>query len=204
VLVFTAAFLAGRGRQPTLSRWLVVAGNAVAGGALIGWTVENVPLESLGIGGWLRSLAFALAAALSAPALSAALMRGMPIPRFSRLLGPTLQRLRAPLAISMGAVLMLLTVLAVVTSLGLVFDPRYKDFPFAPMTAAAVPFLLHTLALPAQGRRGAAELAAAALLALSASYIVLDETFANWQSQWLCATLLALAFILAQVRDAQS
>ena len=204
VLVFTAAFLAGRGRQPTLSRWLVVAGNAVAGGALIGWTVENVPLESLGIGGWLRSLAFALAAALSAPALSVALMRGMPIPRFSRLLGPTLQRLRAPLAISMGAVLMLLTVLAVVTSLGLVFDPRYKDFPFAPMTAAAVPFLLHTLALPAQGRRGAAELAAAALLALSASYIVLDETFANWQSQWLCATLLALAFILAQVRDAQS
>ena len=43
-----------------------MTGNAIAGGVLIGWTIANVPLESLGVGGWLRSLALALVAALSA------------------------------------------------------------------------------------------------------------------------------------------
>lgn len=204
LLVFGAAILARRKEPAPLKLWLLVTGNAVAGGALIGWVVEVVPLESLGVGSWLRSIAFALVAATSAPVMSAALMRGTPIPRFSALLGPAQQRLREPLAISMAAVLIALTVLAVVTALGLVFDPRYKDFPFAPMTAAVVPYFLHTLALPGAGRRGAAELAAAGLLALSVPYIALDETFANWQSLWLCAGLLALAFSLAQVRGAQS
>jgi glucan 1,3-beta-glucosidase len=202
-LVFAAAFAARQG-QPPWSRWLLVGCNAVVGGGLIGWVVENVPLESLGAGGWLRSVAYALVAALSAPVMSAALLRGMPAPRFSALLGPAPQRLRDPLAISMVAVLIALTLLAISAALGLVFDPRYKDFPFAPMTAGALPFLLHTLAVPAQGERGAAELASAGLLALSACYIALDETFANWQSLWLCAALLALAFNLARVRGAQS
>ena len=38
--------------------------------------------------------------------------------------------------------------LAIVTALGLVFDPRYRDFPFAPLTAVAVPFLTHSLVMP--------------------------------------------------------
>ncbi len=202
ILVFAAAFAARQGKALPLTRWLVVTGNAIAGGALIGWVIESVPLESLGIGGWLRSLAFALVAALSAPLMSAALMRGLLTPRFSALLGPAPQRLRDPLAIAMVAVLIALTLLAVSAALGLVFDPRYKDFPFAPMTAGVVPFLLHALTMPGQGKRGAAELASAGLLALSACYIVLDESFANWQSLWLCATLLALAVSLAQVRGA--
>ena len=37
---------------------------------------------------------------------------------------------------------MVLTVLAVQSALALSFDPRYRDFPFAPLTAAAVPFVL--------------------------------------------------------------
>ena len=204
LLVFGTAFAAGRGRKVPARFWLAVSGNAIAGGALLGWVVENVPLESLGAGGWLRSLAYALMAALSAPLLSVALMRATPIPRLSRLIGPAEQRLRDPLALSVGALLIVLMLLAVQAALSLVFDPRYKDFPFAPLTAAAVPFLLHTLTLriSSLGRRGAAELAAAGVLALSVPYIVLDETFANWQSLWLCAALLALAFSLAQVRAA--
>ena len=203
-LVFAAALAAQQGGEPPWSRWLLVGCNAVAGGALIGWAVENVPLESLGLGGWLRSLAYALVAALSAPVMSAALMRGVPIPRFSVLLGSAQKRPREPLVLAMAAILIALTLLAISAALGLVFDPRYKDFPFAPMTAGAVPFLLHSLAQPAHGERGAAELASAGVLALSACYIVLDETFANWQSLWLCATLLALAVSLARVRGAQS
>jgi exo-beta-1,3-glucanase (GH17 family) len=205
VLVFAAAVAGGRRRKQPFALWLAVTGNALAGGLLIGWTIENVPLESLGIVGWLRSLAFAAVAMLSAPLLSAAIMAGTPIPRFSNLIGPAAGRIRAPLSVVVGLVLIATMLLAVLTALGLVFDPRYKDFPFAPLTAATVPFFLHTLVMPRpQGRRGAAEILTALLLALSVPYIALNESFANWQSLWICAVLLALAVSLAQVRDAQS
>ncbi len=193
-----------RAQGPAVA-WLAVTGNAMAGGALIGWTIANVPLES---SGRRRMAALACAwrcRALSAPMVSAAIMRGVPIPRLSRLLGPASERARDPLALAVGALLIATMLLAVLTALGLVFDPRYKDFPFAPLTAAAVPFLLHTLAMPRPpGARGAAEILTALLLALSVPYIVLNESLANWQSLWLCAALLALAVTLVQVRDARS
>ncbi len=47
--------------------------NAAVAGVLAGWTVENVPIESLGIGGWLRWLSFA-ALAIAAPIAGAAAM----------------------------------------------------------------------------------------------------------------------------------
>jgi len=90
-----------------------------------------------------------------------------------------------------------------VVAIGLVFDPRYRDFPFAPLTAAVVPFLVHRLMHPRpKGRRSAAEVAGGAVLALSAIYVALNEGLANWQSLWLCAALAALAVNLIQVRDA--
>ena len=133
-------------------------------------------------------------------------MRGAPLPRFSRIYsGRPRERIRDPLAVAVGLVLIATMLLAVLTALGLVFDPRYKDFPFAPLTAAVVPFLLHSLVMPRpQGRAARPKSLAAVLLALSVPYIVLNEGFANWQSLWLCAALAALAVSLARVRDAQS
>ena len=97
------------------------------------------------------------------------------------------------------------TLLAVLTALGLVFDPRYKDFPFAPLTAAAVPFLLHTWMMPRPtGARGVSELLSAGLLALSVLYIVFDESFANWQAQFFTAVIALLALTLRQSRGVQS
>jgi hypothetical protein len=91
------------------------------------------------------------------------------------------------------------------TALGFVFDPRYRDFPFASLTAATVPFMVLTLVgRRGPGVRGIAELVAAATLALSAVFMALNETFANWQAVWLAAIFLAGAFILARSRDAQS
>jgi hypothetical protein len=106
-----------------------------------------------------------------------------------------------------------LAVLAVQAALGLVFDPRYRDFPFAPLTAATAPLLLVIKrkraikgALLARWKRHlqapAAESAVAATLAASAVYIVCNESFANWQAVWLSAALLALAFTLLQAQDA--
>lgn len=204
VFVFGAAVVAARGSASS-ARWLAVTANAIVGGALIGWSIANVPVESLGVAGWMRSLALVGVALLTPPVLSAAVVRGTPLPRFSGLLGPAAGRVRDPLARLVGALLIATMLLALLSALGLVFDPRYKDFPFAPMTAAAVPFLTHSLVMPRSGGRlGAADLAGAGLLALSGSYIVLNESFANWQSLWLCAAFAALAFSLARVRGAQS
>jgi len=129
-------------------------------------------------------------------------MRGLPLPRFSRLLGPASERTQDTLAWIIGLIMIANMLLAFVCALGLVFDPRYRDFPFAPLTAAAVPFLLHSLVMPRPaGERGAAELLGATVIALSVPYIVFNETFANWQAQWTCAALAAIAFSLIQVRD---
>jgi glucan 1,3-beta-glucosidase len=49
-----------------------------------------------------------------------------------------------------------------------------------------------------------AETVAAAVLALSAVYIVFNERFSNWQSVWFCAGLIGLAFILERARGAPS
>ena len=97
---------------------------------------------------------------------------------------------------------MALTVLAVQAALGLVFDPRYRDFPFAPFSGAVAPFLLTLRVWPRLRQlKPGAETAAAATLALSAAYIAFNETFANWQALWFCAALLALAITLLPERD---
>ena len=83
---------------------------------------------------------------------------------------------------------------------GLVFDPRYKDFPFAPLTAAIVPIVLVAAASRSDRRQGLADRIAAATLALSAVYIFFNESIANWQSVWLCVLLLALSLSLVRFR----
>ncbi len=203
LFVFGAAFAARREAPHRL--WLAVAVNAIAGGALIGWSIANVPVESLGFGGWLRSLAYVAVALLVPPSISAAAMRGVAPPRFSRLLGPAAERVGEPLARLIGALMIATVLLAILAAFGLVFDPRYRDFPFAPLTAAAAPFFMHSMTMPRpSGARGAAELLGASMLGLSVPYIVLNEGFANWQSLWLCGALALLAFTLVRVRDAQS
>src|SRR5262249_12146169 len=108
--------------------------------------------------------------------------------------------------------LIALAVLSVQAALGLVFDPRYRDFPFAPITAATVPLLLATKGKPAAKGKlvarwkrrlqaPAAETAVAATLGGSAVYIGCNEGFAHWPAVWFSAALLVLAFTLLQAQD---
>ena len=183
--------------------WLRLAAIAIVSGTLIGWTVANVPLESLTIGDWLRSLAWAAVALMSPVAAVAALASGASAPSFARVLGRPAQRPSDAVTLSLGILLIALAVLSVQAALGLVFDPRYRDFPFTPATGSIVPVLLISLsAPPAKGPRPAAETAAAATLVLSALYIAFNEGFANWQALWFCGCLLALAVTLLRARAA--
>src|SRR5262249_59344119 len=77
-LIFATA-LAVRGRTAAVASigwWLRLAAIAIMSGTLIGWTVANVPLESLTVGGWLRALAAAAAAVMAAVLGAAALASG--------------------------------------------------------------------------------------------------------------------------------
>jgi glucan 1,3-beta-glucosidase len=164
---------------------------------MIGWTTANIPLESLTVGDWMRSLAWG-ALAIAAPVLNAmAVAVGVGVPSFARVVGRRADRVAGWLAISLGLALVALTLLAVQAALGLVFDPRYRDFPFPALLGAAVPFLACKTSWPRlRGLQPNAETVAAATLALSAVYIVLNETLANWQALWFAAGLLVLAVTL--------
>jgi glucan 1,3-beta-glucosidase len=199
-LIFGAA-LWGRRRGASAGQWAAVAAIALAGGSMIGWAVELAAYESLGIGGWLRSGALVALAILAPMALAVVLMRGERLPTIAEILagskGETISRTQWFAGLLIAAT----TVIAVQVALGLVFDPRYKDFPFAPLTASVVPIAFAALwCRGSDGGQGLAERVAAATLALSAVYIVVNESFANWQSVWLCVLLLLLSFSLVRFR----
>jgi glucan 1,3-beta-glucosidase len=203
-LTFGGAFAAGRKKRLSAYLWPKIAALAFLPAVLFGWTIETVPVESFSVGSWLRSLAFAAVAAAAPIVGAAACAAGRPPPNFASLLGRSGER-HDGLDWALGGTLIALMLVAVESALGLVFDPRYRDIPFAPLSAAAVPFLVLLFATPrTAGPRAAAETVAAAVLALAAGYIVFNEGFINWQSVWFCAGLIGLSFILARARDAPS
>jgi glucan 1,3-beta-glucosidase len=206
-LVFAAGWIAqrrGAGRaEPGFGAWIAIAINAAVAGVLIGWTIENAAIESLGVGGVLRSLALVVLGLAVPVAGGAALATSIAVPAFAQAIGAKADRPRRRLALTLGLLLALLTVLAVQSALALAFDPRYRDFPFAPFTAAAVPFLLIGLLVPrAAGAPPPAETLAAAVLILCAVFVVWNETPANWQALWFGAALGLLAISLYRARAA--
>jgi hypothetical protein len=79
-------------------------------------------------------------------------------------------------------------------ALGLVFDPRYKDFQLAPLSGPVV--ALAVVALLNRRMRsatGVAEWAAACLLTGSALFVIFNEGIANWQALWFGGLLVVLA-----------
>lgn len=202
--VFAAAFFAGRGKAAPPLFWPRIAAIAYLPCVLFGWTIERLPIDSFTAGGWLRALAFAATAAAVPVVCAAACATRRAPPTFATALRRP-DGTRDALGVALGAGLIALTLLSILTALGLVFDPRYRDIPFAPQSGALIPFLVLALSTPRpSGKRAAAEMLAAAVLVLSAGYIAFNETFANWQAVWLCAGLIGLALILLRVRDAPS
>jgi glucan 1,3-beta-glucosidase len=178
--------------------------SATTAGILLGVAADKMFYESYGIGGWLGWGAL-LTAAIASPLLCAnALMSGLSLPTFLELLGPRAGRTSTPLSIILGAALAVTVLIGAETALGFVFDPRYKDFPFAALTMAVVPFsTLMLLNRPQQGVRPITEGVFAGLLAGAALYTIFNEGSDNWQSLWTCAVYFLLAVTLWQARAAQ-
>ena len=201
-LTFAGAFVGGGQKRVSARMWAMVAALAFLPAVLFGWTLETVPVESFNLGSWLRSLAFAATAAAAPIACAAAYAAGRGVPAFSSLIGRR-GGLRDALHWLVGGALVALMLLSLEAALGLVFDPRYRDIPFAPLSAGVVPFLvLSVLTLRPTGDRASAESVAAVVLAAAAVYVVFNEGFANWQAVWFCIGLIGLAFTLTRARDA--
>jgi glucan 1,3-beta-glucosidase len=207
VAVFAAAFFKSRRKpwSPRTSSWVAVAVSATVAGALVGVAIDKMMYESLGWGGWLQ-WGLLLAAGVLAPIFAAtALMSGLPAPSFLSLLGPREGRTDSRVVAALGVTLIVTVLIAAETALGFVFDPRYRDFPFAALTMAVVPFAaLAMLNRPLQGRRPVAEACFAGLLVLSVVYILFNEGAANWQSLWTCGAYVLLALTLLRARAGQS
>jgi exo-beta-1,3-glucanase (GH17 family) len=200
-IVFAGA-LVGAGGKPASYLWPRIALLSFLPAVLFGWTLERIPIDSFSPGTWLRSIAFAATAAIAPAACAAAIAAGRPQPVFASVVGGR-RGPRDALAIVLGGSLIVLTLLSVETALVLVFDPRYRDLPFAPQSGAAIGFLALALCAPQPiGKRAAAETLAAGVLAVCAVYIAINETVANWQALWLCAGFVGLALILSRARDA--
>jgi hypothetical protein len=101
----------------------------------------------------------------------------------------------------LGITLIVTTLIGVVTALSLVFDARWRDFPFAALTMAVVPFCTVAFLNPPEGgARPLAEAVFAGLFAVASLYIIFNEGPRNWQSLWTCAAYLALGITLWRPR----
>jgi exo-beta-1,3-glucanase (GH17 family) len=202
-LVFGVAWLTLRRkpREPGLASWFAVAISATTAGILFGVAAQKMFYESYGAGGWLVWGSLLLATTASPVFGANALMSGRPSPSFLELLGPEGYRTESMLAIMHGLTLIVTVVIGTETALGLVFDPRFIDFPFAALTMAAVPFAAMTLLNPPKiGIRPVAESMFAGLFFVTAIYMGFNEGPANWQSLWTCAAYMLLALTLWRTR----
>lgn len=196
ILVFGAGWLTLRRKlwQPRFVSWFAVAISATTAGILFGVAAQKMFAESYGVGGWLLWGALLLVATASPMFGAEALMSGRTPPTFLELLGPKHCQTQSLPVIVHGLALIVTILVGTETALGLVFDPRNKDFPFAALTMAAVPFFFTALLnRPRKGSRPMAESIFAGVFLLAAVYTGLNEGPHNWQSLITCTAFVMLA-----------
>ncbi len=203
LLVFLSAALGNRNR--TWRQDVSIAVIALASGLTFGAAAISLPMDSVVEGDRLRSLGmFALSAAVPLAA-SFALACGERIASFELALDPSRWRSGHLIALVLAGLLALTMIAAMHVALGLVFDPRYKDFPLAALTGpvAALAVLAFAGARPCP-QPGRAETLGAVVLAGCGLFIIANEGIANWQALLFAVLLVALALTLLRQPGAQS
>ncbi len=209
VVAVFASFAAGlwgarrRGAAVPTKDWLGIAVIAFAGGATLGAAVSALPLESLGVAGWMRNVGFVLLALLSVLVIPAVIGAGVRLPALAVALHPARRRTASGLQVAAGAVFALAVLAIGEVGFELVFNSRYKDFPYFPLTPVALAVaVLALLRRPAGEARSLAEDFAFWWLLFAGLYIPVNETLQNWQALWFGAISLVGALALWRVRSA--
>ncbi|MGH6803682.1 MAG: beta-1,6-glucan synthase [Methyloceanibacter sp.] len=201
-LVFLAFWFGARGAAWGTSwrRELACAGIALGSGLVFGLAAVNLPMEGEVSGDRLRAAGMLVLALVVPMAASYALARGDRLAGLARALDPSHWRGPDRIEIVVAALLAATMVAAIHVALGLVFDPRYKDFPIAALAGPIIAlFALAFVGGNAPARPGAAEIAAAIVLAGSALFVIANEGIANWQALLFASLLLVLALTALRV-----
>ncbi|MFG1419167.1 glycosyl hydrolase family 17 protein [Xanthobacter sp. V0B-10] len=203
-VAFGAAWRAGRGREVTPAEWGAVSLVALAGGATLGAAISALPLESLGVVGWLRNGLLLAVSAACVVVMPAAIGAGQGLAPFSVALDGRLRARSGAMAVA-AALMLVLGVTAVGTvAFELVFDPRYKDFPVFALTGIVAALFAPLLVRRADREgSGLGETVAAWGMLIGGLYVPLNESFTNWQAAWFGALCLVLAFTLWRVQAVQ-
>jgi glucan 1,3-beta-glucosidase len=196
-LVFAAAWF-GRPKEidgeEGLGRDLAVAAIALAAGLVFGWAALGLPMEPPEPGDRLRSAGMIVLSLLVPMLAAGAVVRGAPLASLDVALNPPLARRVDVWSLLLAIVFAATIVAAIHVALGLVFDPRYKDFQLALLTGPVVALAVVTWAkAPLRLAPGMAERVAAGLLAFSALFVMFNEGIANWQALWFGGLLVLLA-----------
>jgi hypothetical protein len=141
---------------------------------------------------------------LLAPIAAAiAVARSERLDGFAWPLNASLRRLGDRWSLLLAALFVATIVAAIHVALGLVFDPRYKDFQLALLSGPIAAFAILVLGSGSpRPRPDVAEIAAAALLTGSALFVVANEGLLNWQALWFAGLVLVLAITALWARRA--
>jgi glucan 1,3-beta-glucosidase len=206
LLVFLGAFVFGkksRGEGISWSKSLVIGAIALVSGLAFGAALLGVPMEPPYLGDRLRSAGMVVLSLLGPIAAAIAVARGERLSGFAWPLNASLRRLTGRWSLLLALLFVATVVAAIHIALGLVFDPRYKDFQLALLSGPIAAFAIVALGSGAPiPKPDAAEIAAAALLTGSALYVIFDEGLLNWQALWFAALLLVLAVTALSARRA--
>jgi exo-beta-1,3-glucanase (GH17 family) len=205
-LVFLAAWLGRREGEPHEASWgrdLAVASIALGCGLVFGWAAVSLAVENIETGDSFRAVAMLVLALVVPMAASYAVARGGRLPGFAAALDPSRWRSQGLVEVILAALFAATVVAAIHVALGLVFDPRYKDFPLAsltgPVAALAIIAFAGARTLP---QPGGAEVLGAVVLTGSALFIIANEGIANWQALWFASLLVVLSLTALRARAA--
>ena len=203
-LVFVAFWLGARDTQAGERSWrrdapLVIA---LGAGLVFGLAVTNLPMEGEVASDRLRSVGIVVLGLVVPMAAAYALARGDPLAGFAEALDSSYWRRNNIVAVVLAALLAATVVAAIHVALGLVFDPRYKDFPFAALTGPTLRSRSSLLRPRARrsarrsrdrGGDGAGRFVA---------FVIANEGIANWQALLLAGLLLLLALTALRAKVA--
>jgi exo-beta-1,3-glucanase (GH17 family) len=194
VLTFAVALVASRRERIPVRRWIGIAVLAAISGCAFGLAVHMQWLaarNAFEIGRSLLCMAFAFAAPLVA---AAGIARGLAPAPLAELLGRRGNATR--LELWLAGLTAATAVLSMFFALGLVFDPRYREFPTATLIGAVSGLVLMSL-LARRGGYVLGERVFAVLLAASIVAIVIQERIENWEALSLAGVMIMLAGVLA-------
>jgi glucan 1,3-beta-glucosidase len=207
-LVFAAAWFARRKDSAAEDGWerdLAVAAIALAAGLVFGWAALGLPMEPPEPGDRWRSAGMIVLSLLVPMVAAGAVARRAPLGSLAVALNPPLRQGLSAWSILLAILFAATLVAAIHVALGLVFDPRYKDFQLALLSGPAVALAIAALMKdPASPLAGIAEWVAVGVLAGSALFVVLNEGIANWQALWFGGLLLLLALTAWRATPARS